>query len=93
MWASQDVVYFPRASPWLPLFSDTIMEMRQNGVFARIERRWRNQEPNESCVVDQGLGYKRTILLFTILGLGAVASISTAFMEKLASKMDLNNLQ
>ena len=84
--------YFPKASPWLPLFSDAILELRQNGVFAWIEWRWhmKNPEPNESCVTDHGLGYKRTIFLFTILGLGAITSIISAFVEKLASKIALN---
>ena len=87
--------YFPKESPWLPLFFETILEMHQSGVFAWMERRWNinNPEPNESCVKEQGLGYDRTILLFTILGLGAIASISTVSMEKLASKIALNNQQ
>ena len=91
-WSSPSVFYFPKASPWLPLFSDTILELRQNGIFAWIEWRWhmKNPEPNESCVSDHGLGYQRTLFLFTILGLGAITSIISAFVEKLASKIALN---
>ena len=49
----------------------------------------KNPEPNESCVTDHGLGYQKTIFLFTILGLGAITSIVSAFVEKLANKIAL----
>ena len=92
---SLSVFYFPRDSPWLPLFFNTVLEMRQSGVSAWIERRWNlnSPEPKENCdhVTSSGVGYKRTVLLFTILGLGAIASISTVVIEMLANKIALNN--
>ena len=92
---TQSVLYFARDSPWLPLFFDTVLEIRQSGVYAWIERKWNfnSPEPKESCVEEKGtrVGYKGTVLLFTILGLGAIASISTAFIEMLANKIALNN--
>ena len=91
---SKSVFYFAKDSPWLPLFFNTVLEMRQSGVSAWIERKWNlnSPEPKENCVgTSSRVEFKRTVLLFTILGLGAIASISTVFIEMLANKIALNN--
>ena len=85
-WKLQSALFFPVGSPYTQVFRDTILEMQQTGTLEWIRRIWRentiDHDQKRSCLGDNGLNYKRTVLLFTVLAGGILASIGMLVVEK-----------
>ena len=80
----------PKNSPFLFLFNDALMKMRENGEIERIFAKYKKEARN--CFdrnKKQTLGFENIIFAFIILFHGFGTSLLISFLEQITSKFSL----